>query len=42
MIRPDAAVANADRALDAVTELQANLRPQLVFATLFTELKPAT
>ena len=41
MIRPDAAVANADRALDAVTELQANLRPQLVFATLFTELKPA-
>jgi DNA polymerase-3 subunit delta' len=40
MIRPDAAVANADRTLDAVTELQANLRPQLVFATLFTELTP--
>jgi DNA polymerase-3 subunit delta' len=42
MIRPESAVANADRALDAVTELQANLRPQLVFATLFTELKPVS
>jgi DNA polymerase-3 subunit delta' len=42
MIRPDAAVANADRVLNAVTELQANQRPQLVFATLFAELTPAT
>ncbi len=41
MIRPDAAVANAERALNAVTELQANQRPQLVFATLFAELTPA-
>ena len=42
MIRPAAAVANADRVLNAVTELQANQRPQLVFATLFAELTPAT
>jgi DNA polymerase-3 subunit delta' len=42
MIRPAAAVANADRVLHAVTELQANQRPQLVFATLFAELTPAT
>ena len=42
MIRPDAAVTNAERALNAVTELQANQRPQLVFATLFAELTPAT
>jgi hypothetical protein len=35
-------VANADRVLNAVTELQANQRPQLVFATLFAELTPAT
>ena len=42
MIRPDAAVANAERVLNAVTELQANQRPQLVFAALFAELTPAT
>jgi DNA polymerase-3 subunit delta' len=42
MIRPNAAVANAERALSAVTELEANQRPQLVFATLFAELTPAT
>ena len=42
MIRPAAAVTNAERVLDAVTELQANQRPQLVFATLFAELTPAT
>lgn len=42
MIRPEAAVANAERALNAITELQANQRPQLVFATLFAELTPAT
>ena len=42
MIRPDAAVANAERVLNAVTELQANQRPQLVFTTLFAELTPAT
>jgi DNA polymerase-3 subunit delta' len=41
MIRPNAAVANAERVLSAVTELQANQRPQLVFATLFAELTPA-
>lgn len=41
MIRPGAAVTNADRVLNAVTELQANQRPQLVFATLFVELTPA-
>ncbi len=41
MIRPAAAVRNADRVLDAVTELAANQRPQLVFATLFVELTPA-
>jgi DNA polymerase-3 subunit delta' len=41
MIRPDAAVANAEKALNAVTELQANQRPQLVFAALFSELTPA-
>jgi len=42
MIRPRAAVANAERVLNAVTELQANQRPQLVFATLFAELTPAS
>jgi len=41
MIRPDAAVANAERVLNAVTEILANQRPQLVFATLFAELTPA-
>lgn len=41
MIRPDAAVANAERVLQAVTALQANQRPQLVFATLFAELGTA-
>lgn len=38
MISPEAAVANAGRVLDAVTDLLANQRPQLVFATLFAEL----
>ncbi|HSJ28922.1 MAG TPA: hypothetical protein VLB67_11975, partial [Acidimicrobiia bacterium] len=32
------AIRNADLALDAVLDLQANLRPQLVLANLFTSL----
>ncbi|NIA24986.1 MAG: AAA family ATPase [Gammaproteobacteria bacterium] len=42
LVRPRDAVANAERVLEAVPDLRANLRPQLVLATLFTELAPVT
>ena len=38
MVSAARAVRNADHALDAVLDLQANLRPQLVLANLFTTL----
>ena len=41
-IRPAAAVRNADRVLNTVTALQANQRPQLVLASLFTALGAET
>lgn len=37
-ISPRRAVENAERALDAVMDLQANLRPQLLLTALFTSL----
>jgi DNA polymerase-3 subunit delta' len=40
-VSPARAVANADRALDAVADLQANLRPQLLLADLLTDLGAA-
>ncbi|MEX2655641.1 MAG: DNA polymerase III subunit [Acidimicrobiia bacterium] len=38
MVSAARAIRNADHALDAVLDLQANLRPQLVLANLFTTL----
>jgi hypothetical protein len=38
MVSAARAVRNADHALDAVLDLQANLRPHLVLANLFTTL----
>jgi DNA polymerase-3 subunit delta' len=42
MMRPADAVANAERVLGAVPDVRSNLRPQLVLASLFTQLTPAT
>ena len=42
LVPPRDAVANAERVLQSVPDLRANLRPQLVLATLFTELVPVT
>lgn len=40
LITPRSAVSNASRVLDAIGDLRANLRPQLVLAALFAELEP--
>jgi hypothetical protein len=37
-LSPEQAVANAERVLDAVVDLEANLRPQLLLAHLFSSL----
>jgi hypothetical protein len=38
MVTPRLAVTRAERVMDAVVDLEANLRPQLLLADLFADL----